>query len=215
MPKWIFLISIAVTLSGCCGSITGCGVGPSPRLLAWDDLNPENPNRLPKRSTRIIHSKPPVTVAAKIEQPSDKEVELAALPKYSPQWWSLHDQIEADADARLTRMMNICRQMRTTEPDQSNEMILRRKAIQASQGYNSRPEAAPMRNPTRQFTDPSAVQFGNSRLSIFVVKPAAREIFGVEILSYGRSQFRWQSSCSRILCKVARRQLLMMMMAVL
>jgi hypothetical protein len=68
-----------------------------------------------------------------------------------------------------------------------------------------------MRNPTRQFTDPSAVQFGNSRLSIFVVKPAAREIFGVEILSYGRSQFRWQSSCSRILCKVARRQLLMMM----
>src|ERR1700738_51591 len=46
---------------------------------------------IPKRSTRIIHSKPPGTVGHKREQPSDKEVELADLPKCSGQWLSSPD----------------------------------------------------------------------------------------------------------------------------
>jgi hypothetical protein len=94
MSRWVFLILIK-----CCG--LAVGVGPSARLLAWDGRNPDNSNRPPERSTRIVRSKPTVTVAAKVKQPSDKGADLAALPKYSPEWWTLHDQIEADADAEL------------------------------------------------------------------------------------------------------------------
>lgn len=103
MSRWLFLILI-----GCCGLAVGCGVGPSARLFAWDGLDPDNSSRPPERSTRIVRSKPTVTVAAKVEQPTDKGAELAALPKYSPEWWTLHDQIEADADAELARNIIIC-----------------------------------------------------------------------------------------------------------
>jgi hypothetical protein len=118
MSRWLFLILIAVTLSGCCGLGAGCGVVPSSaRLLAWDGLGPDNFNRPQKRSTRIARSKPTVTVAAKVEQPSNKEAELAGLPKNSPEWWTLHDQVEADADAKLARNLIICRGCFPSNPD--------------------------------------------------------------------------------------------------
>ena len=60
------------------------------------------------RSARIVRNKPTKDVAAKAEQPSNQEAELAALPKSSKEWWALHDQIEADADAKLARNMIIC-----------------------------------------------------------------------------------------------------------
>jgi hypothetical protein len=34
---------------------------------------------------------------------------MAALPKYSPEWWSVHDAIELEADAKLAKAMIICR----------------------------------------------------------------------------------------------------------
>jgi hypothetical protein len=108
MSRWLSLILMAVSLSGCCGLGTGCAVEPSARLLAWDGLGPDISNRPQKPSIRIVRSKPPVIIAAKLEQ-SHKEEELAALPKNSPEWWSLHDQVEAEADAKLAKNLIICR----------------------------------------------------------------------------------------------------------
>jgi predicted secreted hydrolase len=109
MSRWIFLISIAVTLSGCCGLGTSCGVTPRVHLLAWDGLNPDNSNRPPERPTRIFHSRPTGRSVAAADHSSNKEAELAALPKYSQEWWSVHDQIEVEADAKLARALVICR----------------------------------------------------------------------------------------------------------
>jgi hypothetical protein len=33
---------------------------------------------------------------------------LAKLPKNSPEWWALHDKIQAETDARLSRQLVIC-----------------------------------------------------------------------------------------------------------
>jgi hypothetical protein len=108
MSRWVFLISMAVTLSGCCGLGTGCGVVPPFHLLAWDGLNPDDSNQPPKRPTRTIQSGPTGRGIA-ADPSSNKQAELAALPKYSQEWWSVHDQIEVDADAKLARSLVICR----------------------------------------------------------------------------------------------------------
>jgi len=39
----------------------------------------------------------------------DRESELAALAKNSPEWWALHDAIEAEENTRLTKIMAICK----------------------------------------------------------------------------------------------------------
>lgn len=108
MGRWIFLLSIAVSLSGCCAFGGGCGDGLSVHALAWNGPGPNDPYRSPKRATRIVRSKQTITVATPVE-PSKKEAELAALPKHSPEWWSLHDAIEAEADAKLAKTLIICR----------------------------------------------------------------------------------------------------------
>jgi hypothetical protein len=72
MSKWLFLILIAVTLSGCCGLGAGCGVS----VLAWDGLDPDNSNQPKMRSTQIVRNKSTKTVAANVEAPSNKEAEL-------------------------------------------------------------------------------------------------------------------------------------------
>ena len=39
----------------------------------------------------------------------DRETELAALPKNSPEWWALHDAIETEENTRLAKIMAICK----------------------------------------------------------------------------------------------------------
>jgi hypothetical protein len=109
MSRWVVLISIAVTLSGCCGLGTGCGVTPPFRLLAWDGLNPDHSNRPPRRSTRTVEVREAGRGVAAADDSSNKEAELAALPKYSQEWWTVHDQIEVEADVKLARSLVICR----------------------------------------------------------------------------------------------------------
>jgi hypothetical protein len=108
MGRWILLTSVAVMLSGCCGFGGGCGVGSPAGLLAWDGLSPEYSKPLPKRSVRIMRSKLTTSIKNTAEHPSEKDVELAALPKNSPEWWSLHDAINAEADAKLAKNLIIC-----------------------------------------------------------------------------------------------------------
>jgi hypothetical protein len=39
---------------------------------------------------------------------AERERKLAALPKNSPEWWTLHNEMEADEDARLAKALIIC-----------------------------------------------------------------------------------------------------------
>jgi hypothetical protein len=109
MSKWFLLTSIAVTLGGCCGFGGGCGVTPSARLLAWDGLNPEYSNPILMRSRGTSSRTHTTAIETTSKHPSDKEAELAALPKNSPEWWSIREMIDAQADARLAKNLIICR----------------------------------------------------------------------------------------------------------
>jgi hypothetical protein len=109
MSKWFLLTSIAMTLGGCCGFGSGCGVTPSARLLAWDGLYPEYSNPISKRSPGITSRTHAAAIETTSKIASDKEAELAALPKNSPEWWSIHEAIDAQADARLAKNLIICR----------------------------------------------------------------------------------------------------------
>jgi hypothetical protein len=108
MSKWVFLTSIAVTLSGCCDAGMNCGVTPPNHLLARDNLSLiKSAGQSERRAIRIVGKSPRAASAA--ADRSSEEPELAALPKYSQQWWSVHDRIEAAADAKLARAIMICR----------------------------------------------------------------------------------------------------------
>jgi hypothetical protein len=72
-------------------------------------LSPEYSKPLPKRSTRINSRKRTTGTETAAEHRYDKEVELTALQKFSPEWWSVREAIDADADARLAKNLIICR----------------------------------------------------------------------------------------------------------
>jgi hypothetical protein len=123
MARWIILFSITLTLSGCCGFAGCCGVGLSTRSLAWDGLGPNDPNRPWRRPNPRTNAKQTHTVVASVEQPSDKGAELAALPKNSPEWWALHDEIEAAADTKLAKSLIICRGCLPSNADEQTGSI--------------------------------------------------------------------------------------------
>lgn len=51
----------------------------------------------------------PKIVPARASSVARRERELAMLPKNSPEWWALHNKIEADEDLRLAKTLIICR----------------------------------------------------------------------------------------------------------
>jgi hypothetical protein len=55
----------------------------------------------------MIHQKPSPTGAETVASP--KESELALLTKFSSEWWNVHDAIESDANAKLAKVLIICR----------------------------------------------------------------------------------------------------------
>jgi hypothetical protein len=104
MTRWIMLLSTGLLLSSCCGIGGGCAVGPSAALPAGDGLGPDLANQPPKREPRITG--PSAMEAA--QRAAEQEAALAKLPKNSPEWWALHDKIQAETDARLSRQLVIC-----------------------------------------------------------------------------------------------------------
>jgi hypothetical protein len=122
MSKWVFLTSIAVTLSGCCDAGMNCGVTPPNRLLARDNLSLiKSAAQSKPRASRIVDKSPRAPRAA--ADRSSEEPELAALPKYSQQWWSVHDRIEAEADAKLARAIMICRGCLPADADEQTGAV--------------------------------------------------------------------------------------------
>jgi len=104
--RWSLLISIVLTLGGCASFGGCCNYATSTHLYAWDGLGVD-PNR-PAPARKIAHRDAKAAVSWTQRQP-DRELQLAALPKYSADWWSLHDTIELQKDAALSRAMIICR----------------------------------------------------------------------------------------------------------
>jgi hypothetical protein len=104
MTKWLLLIPVTLALGGCAEIATAGGPmlagGPAASNAALAASNP-SPSPTPRRPARA-------TAKATAVATPDREAELASLRKGSPEWWALHDAIEAEADASLTKRLIIC-----------------------------------------------------------------------------------------------------------
>jgi hypothetical protein len=107
MKRWQHLLPITLALGACGGIANSQG-----ETLADASAVAGRPAAVAARAApsvgRIAVTAPAATAAATSAPPPDREAELAQLPKYSPQWWALHDAIEAEADARLAKALIIC-----------------------------------------------------------------------------------------------------------
>lgn len=101
--------------------------------------------------TRLVHAKSQRTKSAE-EQTStiesrlaieNREAELDRLPKYSPEWVALRKRIDAEEDARIARILVICRgcEIASSKPNQivssSREAATRGKPSQDPQETGS------------------------------------------------------------------------------
>ena len=105
MTRWIFLVSVTLTLGGCA---VGFGNDLPPRLanpIAWDGLGPDP--RRPVQPVRAVQNA--AFKKAEISKSPAREAELATFPEFSPEWRKINDEIQAEADARLAKRLIICR----------------------------------------------------------------------------------------------------------
>lgn len=108
--RTLLLLLLSVALGSCASRPTWTSAqgsaklaaGASPLRYAWDGLG-QNPN-LP-RSHRVPRK------SSTREQDSNlqREAVLAELRPYSAAWWVVHDEIEADREAKIARKLVICR----------------------------------------------------------------------------------------------------------
>lgn len=101
MTRWQLLIPITLALGACAEIGTGRSQTLTDASAAAHRLTAADP-----AARRDKSSAPAVTSAA--AAPTDREAELALLPQGSKEWWKLHDEIEAEADARLAKALIIC-----------------------------------------------------------------------------------------------------------
>jgi hypothetical protein len=105
---------------------------PVPVLLVLFVCSSSQPVRLAQ--ARVVAPSSPAPLAAvkrtqpKQEKPKsadpDREARLAAFPVHSPEWWVVLGAIEAEEDARLAKLLVICKgcfdRIGDSHPDQSN-----------------------------------------------------------------------------------------------
>jgi hypothetical protein len=102
----MLLLSTAL-LTGCVGD--GFGAAPSAHSLAWDGHEPNNSYR-----PRSVDGHP---ATGNVQQPTEREANLAKVPRNSPEWWVQQEAIAADADGKLSKKLMICRGCLPPEPD--------------------------------------------------------------------------------------------------
>lgn len=103
MLKSIGPILVAFALGGCATADHSSRQSLPGKSYAWDGLG-----RDPNETVRPIRRKAREVASSK-PSAQDDEAKLAALPEYSKEWMALSEAIEARADARLARVMMICR----------------------------------------------------------------------------------------------------------
>ena len=123
MTKWLVLL-VALALCGCSSSPQGQisrgqvsqgqvsqGRVSQPPRLAWDGLG-RDPNLPAMKWGRTKTGEANLT----------SEAELAKLHPYSPEWVSLRGQIDAEEQARISKLMVICRgcNLASVEADRIN-----------------------------------------------------------------------------------------------
>jgi hypothetical protein len=104
MLKSVAIILAALALPGCATADHNCREGLPRKLAAWDGLG-RDPNE-PARARRTLATKNPTDAASSIP---DDEVMLAAVPKYSKEWVALYETMRVRDDAKLARVLVICR----------------------------------------------------------------------------------------------------------
>jgi hypothetical protein len=99
MMRWSAFVPVLLGLCGCSSSppVQLAHVSPH-RIVTW--AGPVRPSAVKRAQVKPFQPKA-------IDR--SREAELAALPKHSPEWWSVHDAIEAEEDARLGKILVICR----------------------------------------------------------------------------------------------------------
>lgn len=107
---WLVLLPVVIALGGCSSSRQVWVAPPHRSLIAWDGLG-RNPDLPVIKRARTGPEKPqlasePKETASAIEK---KEAELAELRPYSREWVTLRREIDAAEDARITKILMICK----------------------------------------------------------------------------------------------------------
>lgn len=96
------------------------GASPSARQYAWDGLG-QSPNW--PQSHRLSRKWSTPEPASNLQ----REAVLTELRPYSAAWWVLHDEIEADREAKIAKKLVICRGCTSTESEIGLTASIRRR----------------------------------------------------------------------------------------
>lgn len=108
--RWIFLLPVVLALCGCSSSRQVWLAQPHPSLVAWDGLGRDPALPPIKRArTKPEKSNPQNENKGTESAIENREVELARLPTYSREWVALRREIDAEEDARIAKILIICR----------------------------------------------------------------------------------------------------------
>jgi hypothetical protein len=108
--RWMVLLPVVLALCGCSSSRQVWIVQPHPSLVAWDGFG-RDPTLPPIKRARTKAEKPkPESEDKETESAIQaREAKLAGLPTYSREWVALRKEIDAEEDARLAKILIICR----------------------------------------------------------------------------------------------------------
>lgn len=101
-------------------ALTGC--------LSSGQMRVANAPNMPSASDGLgsrpvgIHKNGQIKRAKQSVSAPDMATELAALAKFSPEWWALHDAIERREDEKLAKTMIICRGCLVEETDHTGSI---------------------------------------------------------------------------------------------
>ena len=114
MPTRWLVLSVVLALCGCSSSQQVWVAQPHHSHVAWDGLG-RDPNLPVIKRTRAKPGQPK-------SQIEDREAELAKVRQFSREWVALRQVIDAEEDARIAKILVICRGCGTTssETDQAS-----------------------------------------------------------------------------------------------
>jgi hypothetical protein len=122
MVRWLVLQLLWLPLCGCSSSQQVWVAHPHRSFAFWDGWDGHHASLPPARQIHYQSLKPKSAEEekSKIEDRSAierKEAELDGLPKYSREWVALRKQIDTEEDARMTKILVICRGCETANSD--------------------------------------------------------------------------------------------------